>query len=185
MTQLYIVRHGQTQWSQEGRYTSVTEVGLTPEGRAQAEALGRRLDPSEFDIVLTSPRQRARETAEAAGFSAEVDEDLAEWFYGDLEGQTIKQIRDFRPGWQIWTSTVPNGEQKFQVAVRAGRFVEKIQNSGVDKVICFTHGHISRAIALSWIGLEVMHGGSFPLAVGSLSILGYDDRNPAILAWNT
>jgi len=186
MTQLYIVRHGETEWSREGRYTSVTDIGLISEGRNQAKSLGRRLNPEEFGLVLTSPKIRARQTAEIAGFaSAEVDQDLDEWFYGDLEGQTIKQIRDFKPGWQIWTSSVPGGEQRFSVAARAARLVNRIRQSEVDKAICFSHGHLLRAIALSWIGVEIMHGGSLPLNAGSVSILGYDDRNPAILAWNT
>ena len=185
MTQLYLVRHGQTEWSQAGRHTSVTDVDLTDVGRSQAESLRARLNPEEFGLVLTSPRRRARTTAALAGFAhAEVDDDLAEWFYGDFEGETMDQIHQVIPDWQIWTAPIPGGESGAEVHARLSRVVDRVRRSGVEKAICFGHGHALRVLALCWIGVGIKHGGSFPLATASVSIVGYDGGFPAILTWN-
>jgi len=185
MTQLYLVRHGQTEWSESGRHTSVTDVDLTDAGRSQAESLRAQLKPEEFGLVLTSPRRRARTTATLAGFPhAEVDEDLAEWFYGDFEGKTMTEIHRTNPGWQVWTAPTPGGESSAEVGARLTRVVDLVQKSGVDKAICFGHGHALRALALCWIGVGIEHGGSFPLPTASVSVLGCDEGFPAILTWN-
>jgi len=185
MTQLFLVRHGQTEWSRTGRYTSFTDLDLTEDGRHQAGALRTRLDPQDFGLVLTSPRRRARATAELAGFAhAEVTEDLAEWSYGDFEGKTIDQIHTIIPDWQIWTSPVPGGEQSAEVVTRFSRLVNRVQESGVEKAICFSHGHALRVLALCWIGVGIEHGGSFPMRTASVSVLGFDESIPAILSWN-
>ena len=109
--ELWVVRHGETEWSRDGRHTSVTDLPLTDEGEEAAAALSPRLAEVEFDLVLTSPRRRARRTAELAGFAdAEVDDDLVEWAYGDYEGATTAEIREDVPGWTVWTHAVPGGE---------------------------------------------------------------------------
>ena len=185
MTQLYLVRHGQTEWSQTGQYTSVTDIDLTDVGRRQAESLRPLLNPEEFGLVLTSPRRRARTTAALAGFpDAEVDEDLAEWYYGDFEGKVMDQIHQVIPDWRIWTTPPPGGESSSDVHARFSRVVDRVRQSGVDKAICFSHGHALRVLALCWIGVGIEHGGSFPLSTASVSILGYDESIPAILSWN-
>jgi len=184
MTLLYLVRHGQTEWSGTGQYTSVTDIDLTDVGRRQAESLRTVLNPEEFGLVLTSPRRRARTTAALAGFDAEVDEDLAEWYYGDFEGKTLDQIHQIIPDWRIWTTPPDGGESSAEVCARFSRVVDRVRQSGVDKAICFSHGHALRVLALSWIGVGIEHGGSFPLSTASVSVLGYDESIPAILSWN-
>ena len=186
MTLLYLIRHGQSAWSLSGRYTSVTEVDLTDIGCAQAQSLRCRLNPEDFGLQLTSPRSRALQTASLAGFTPEVDEDLAEWYYGDFEGKTLEEIRQEIPDWQIWNHPVPGGEQAYEVLARCARIVEKVRSCGVDKAICFAHGHILRVIALCWIGLDISHGGSLPIATATVNVLGYEDEEgvPAIKTWN-
>jgi len=185
MTQLYLVRHGQTEWSQSGRHTSVTDVDLTDVGRHQAESLRARLTPEDFGLILTSPRRRARTTAALAGFpNAEVDEDLAEWYYGDFEGKTMAEIHQTTPDWRVWTGPAPGGESSAEVEARLFRVVDRVRESGVEKAICFSHGHALRVLALCWIGIGIEHGGSFPVPTASVSILGYDAGVPAILTWN-
>ena len=185
MTELYLVRHGATAWSKSGQHTSVTDLDLTPDGVHEAKHLRERLDPSEFGLVLTSPRLRARRTAQLAGFEhAEVDENLAEWFYGDYEGMTSNQIREQVPGWRIWTHPVPGGETRTQVIDRLTKVVDRVQASGVEKAICFSHGHASRVLALCWLGIDVARGQSFPLSTASVSVLGHEKESPAIVRWN-
>ena len=121
-TSLYLVRHGETEWSLSGQHTSITDLPLTEHGEQQARALHGRLKPQDFQLILSSPRGRARRTAELAGFDGpyepEVDPDLAEWFYGNYEGRTSKEIWQTHPGWTIWSGDVPGGESTTQVAGR-------------------------------------------------------------------
>lgn len=186
MTLLYLVRHGQTEWTRSGRHTSFTDLDLTPEGVDQALSLRSRLDPSEFGLVLTSPRLRARRTAELAGFeNAEVTEDLAEWNYGPFEGLTSDEIRgDHHPGWRLWFNGIDGGETAEQVRSRLTRVVQRVRESGVDKAICFGHGHASRVLALCWLDFPMIFGQSFPVAVASVSILGKEKESWAVLKWN-
>lgn len=185
MTELYLVRHGETAWSKSGQHTSITDLDLTEDGVAEASRLRERLDPSDFALVLTSPRLRARRTAELAGFdNAEVDENLAEWFYGDYEGRTSDEIRQDVPGWRIWTHEVPGGETRTQVIDRLTKVVQRVQASGVERAICFSHGHASRVLALCWLGIDIARGQSFPLATGSVCVLGHEKESPAIVRWN-
>src|SRR5689334_9841135 len=129
--ELWIVRHGETEWSRDGRHTSRTEVPLTEAGEQAARMLASRLAGVEFGLVLTSPRQRARRTAELAGFGhAHVDDDLAEWDYGDYEGITTDEIRTTALGWTIWSGTCPNGETAEQVGTRLDRVVSKVRAHG-------------------------------------------------------
>ena len=186
MTLLYLVRHGQTEWSRSGQHTSATELDLTEEGVVQAKSLHERLDPADFGLVLASPRLRARRTAELAGFgNYEVDEDLAEWYYGDFEGLTSVQIRERLPGWRIWFNGCSGGESSEQVRARLTRVVARVRASGVERAICFGHGHASRVLALCWLDFPIIFGQSFPVEVASVSILGREKESPAIIRWNS
>ena len=188
MTQLYLVRHGETEWSRSGQHTSVTDLPLTAKGELQARALLGHLDPAAFQLVLSSPRRRALHTAELAGFTGphqpEVDEDLVEWFYGDYEGKTSDEIRATDDGWTIWTHPAPGGETAQQVGERLDRVVKKVRGSGVDQAICFAHGHSLRALALRWLELDLTLGGRFPLDTGTVSVLGEAKGEPALERWN-
>ena len=186
MTNLYLVRHGETAWSKSGQHTSFTDLDLTPTGVEQALSLRNRLDPADFGLVLTSPRQRARRTAELAGFTDfQVTDDLAEWNYGDYEGMTSKQIRELHHGWRIWFNGCPNGESADQVRARLTRVVARVRESGAERAICFAHGHALRVLALAWLDFPIIFGQSFPLEVASLSILGREKESPAVIRWNS
>jgi broad specificity phosphatase PhoE len=185
MTLLYLVRHGETEWSRSGRHTSVTDLDLTPRGIEQARGLGGRLDHHEFDLALVSPRLRARRTAELAGFTdVHVDDDLAEWDYGDYEGLTSEQIRRRHPGWRVWLNGCPGGESSDEVRARLTRVVTRVRASGSDAAICFAHGHALRVLALVWLDFPIIFGQSFPLDVATISVLGREKESPAVLHWN-
>jgi probable phosphoglycerate mutase len=182
--ELWIVRHGETEWSAAGRHTSTTDLPLTPKGEDVARALGERLAGVRFDLVLTSPRQRARRTAELAAFpDAHVDDDLAEWAYGDYEGVTTATIRETVPGWTVWTHPCPGGETAAQVGARVDRVVAKVRARG-GRVLVFGHGHASRALAARWLGQPVSDGRLFRLDTATLSVLGYEHESPVVARWN-
>ena len=188
MTLLFLVRHGETEWSRDGRHTSVTDLPLTDHGRDQALKLFGHLDPGAFGLVLTSPRHRARITAELAGFvgphTPEVDEDLVEWAYGDYEGLTSAQIHEDDPGWTIFTAPTPGGESADDVRTRLTRVVERVRSSGVEQAVVFSHGHALRALTLCWLGLDLTVGDRFPLDTSTVSILGEAKGGPALHQWN-
>jgi len=188
MTELYLVRHGQTEWSANGRHTSRTDLPLTERGEEQARALRGHLDPADFSLVLSSPRRRALHTAELAGFTGEheprVDEDLVEWFYGDYEGLTSDQIAEDVPGWTIWTHPVPGGESAEDVATRLDRVVARVHDAGVERALCFGHGHALRALAMRWLGFDLTLGVHFPLDTSTVSVLGEEKGEPALERWN-
>src|SRR5690242_2635556 len=182
--ELWIVRHGETEWSRDGRHTSRTDVPLTEAGERAAEALAGRLAGVDFGLVLTSPRERARRTAELAGFAhAHVEDDLAEWDYGDYEGITTAEIRRDVPGWTIWTDPCPNGETGEEVARRLDRVVAKVRVHG-GRVLVFGHGHASRALACRWLGLPVEDGRLLRLDTATVSVLGYEHETAAVARWN-
>jgi probable phosphoglycerate mutase len=182
---LWVVRHGQTEWSVAGRHTSTTDLPLLPEGEAAARDLGPRLAGHPFDLVLTSPRLRARRTAELAGFpGADVDEDLAEWAYGDYEGVTSAEIQEQAPGWTIWTGTVPGGESAEQVGARLDRVVSRVRDVEGDALV-FGHGHALRALAARWLGLPVSEGRLLRLDTATVSVLGHEREDPVVLRWNS
>lgn len=188
MTELWLVRHGQTEWSRAGRHTSRTDLELTEQGRAEAEQLGPRLAEVSFDLVLASPRRRALQTAELAGIDPgriERSEDLVEWGYGEHEGLTSVQIRERVPGWTVWTHASPGGESAAEVTTRLGRVIERVRASGLERVLCFGHGHASRALALLWLELDLARGESFPLDTARVSVLGEHKGRPALLRWNS
>ncbi|HTI30289.1 MAG TPA: histidine phosphatase family protein [Methylomirabilota bacterium] len=184
--QLWLVRHGETEWSRDGRHTGITDIPLTDAGRAQAAALGERLAGHSFALVLTSPRSRATETARLAGFGiATSDPDLAEWDYGALEGRRSAEIQADYPGWTIWSGPWPEGETIDQVSARADRIVARCLASEVDgDTLVFGHGHMLRVLAARWLGLAGILGGIFGLSTASISVLGWEHGRPIVEAWN-
>src|SRR5579885_2768711 len=183
--EIWLVRHGETEWSRSGAQTGRTDLPLTEAGREAARSLGRRLEPQRFVLVLTSPRQRARETCELAGFGAhaEVEPNLAEWDYGDYEGKSTEQIRAQSPNWSIWTSGVPHGETIEQVASRAQRVIRRTAEAQGD-VVLFAHGHILRILTACWLGLPPDAGRFFALGTATVSKLGYERETRVITQWN-
>ena len=185
---LYIVRHGETEWSLSGQHTGRTDLPLTARGEDEARALGPWLRHIQFARVLTSPLQRARRTCELAGLgpAAEIEPDLAEWAYGDYEGQQSRDIRKVRPGWSVFRDGCPNGEMPDQVAARAERLIARLR--AVDgSVALFSHGQFSRVVAAQWIGLPVIESQHFALGTASLSILSFDPAHPEVRVielWN-
>lgn len=183
--EIWLVRHGATQWSFAGRHTSVTDLPLLPEGAQQARALRERFSHVPFDTVLTSPRQRARRTAQLAGFDeATVDPDLVEWAYGDLEGLTTEQIRATYPDWTIWSGPWPRGERPEEIAARVDRVVARAR-SAAGRTLVFGHGHCLRVLAARWLGLAPTGGGLFALDPATISVLGSEHAVPAVLRWNS
>jgi broad specificity phosphatase PhoE len=184
-TRLFLIRHGQTEWSRLGRHTGRTDLPLEPEGQAQAAAAGERLGGLAFALVLTSPLIRALETCRLAGFGdqAEVTDDLAEWDYGDYEGRTGADIREERPGWTLWGEGVPSGETASDVGRRVDRVIERARSVGGD-VLCFAHGHVLRVLAARWVGLPPAGGGLLTLDAGSISVLGWEREIPVVARWN-
>ena len=182
--ELWVVRHGETEWSRDGRHTSVTDLPLTEVGEEAAAALAPRLADVDFDLVLTSPRQRARRTAELAGFpDATVDDDLVEWAYGDYEGVTTAEIREDVPGWRIWTHPVPGGETAAEVSDRLDRVVSRAREH--DRTLVFAHGHSLRVLTARWVEQRADLGQFFRLDTSTVSVLGVERDHPALLKWNS
>jgi probable phosphoglycerate mutase len=185
--QIWLVRHGETEWAKSGRHTGRSDIPLTDVGRRQAEALGPRLAGHRFALVLTSPRSRASETARLAGFGETVvpEPDLGEWDYGQLEGRTTADIRTDMPGWSIWTGPWPGGETVEAVGVRAERVIARALEPAVEgDVLLFGHGHLLRVLAARWLGLPADAGRYFALGTATLGILGWDRDFRVIETWN-
>ena len=181
---VWLVRHGQTEWSRDGRHTSTTDLPLLPEGEEDARALAGRLAAVDFALVLTSPRQRAARTAELAGFpDAERSADLVEWDYGDYEGISTVEIRKSVPGWTVWTEFTPGGETAGDVCTRLDRVIARAR-AAEGPVLLFGHGHSLRALTARWVGLPVREGRVFHLNTGSVSVLSQDREIPVVLHWN-
>jgi broad specificity phosphatase PhoE len=183
--ELWLVRHGETEWSRDGKHTSVTDLDLTEKGVEVACTLKERLADYDFDLVLTSPRHRARRTAELAGFGdAHVENDLVEWDYGEYEGITTAEIRETVPDWTVWTHPTPGGESAEQVTKRLDRVVAKVRTHG-RRVLVFGHGHSLRALTARWIEQPVDEGRFFKLDTATISTLGYERDFPVVLRWNS
>ena len=182
-SELWLVRHGETEWSRSGKHTSTTDLSLTGRGEEVARSLRDRLADVDFDLVLSSPRQRARRTAELAGFTDVVtDEDLVEWAYGDYEGVTTEEIRRTVPDWTVWSHPTPGGETAEEVAARLDRVVERVEQH--DRVLAFGHGHALRALAARWTGLPVTDGRLFTLDTATVSVLGHERETRVVVRWN-
>jgi probable phosphoglycerate mutase len=183
--QLWLIRHGDTEWSLSGAHTSRTDIPLTARGEERAEKIRDYLAHRKFSLVLTSPLQRARETCRIAGYAdvAQIEENLREWDYGIFEGRTTADIRTDQPDWSIWDSPVPEGEPVEHVAARAQKVIDRAMQSGGD-VALFAHAHILRILAATWLGLEPRGGRLFALGTGSVSTLGYERETRVISTWN-
>ena len=183
--QVVLVRHGETEWSRDGRHTGTTDIPLTREGRKHAKALGKILSGRSFLRVLASPMQRAIDTAKLAGYGdgLQIREDVSEWNYGDYEGITTAQIRVERRDWSLWSDGCPEGETAADVGRRLDRVIAEIRDAGGD-VAVFAHGHVLRVLAARWVELPPAAGRAFGLDTASISVVGYERETPVILRWN-
>ncbi|HYF44919.1 MAG TPA: histidine phosphatase family protein [Acidimicrobiales bacterium] len=183
--EVVLVRHGQTEWSANGRHTGQTDLPLTEVGEAQSRTVAPLLERWRFDLVLTSPLERARATCRIAGLEAqaEVDPDLVEWDYGEHEGRTTPEIREDDPGWTVWRGPIPGGETVDQVGERADRLIARLARVDGD-VALFSHGHLLRVLTARWLGLDPRAGAALVLDTGTLSVLGTERETRAIRLWN-
>jgi probable phosphoglycerate mutase len=184
--EIVLIRHGATEWSKSGRHTSYTDLDLTPDGAAQAQALPLALAGWNFIAVVSSPRKRALRTAELAGLRVtQVDDDLGEWDYGQYEGRTTPEIRQTRPDWYLWRDGCPGGESAGEVGERLDRVLAatRILLDAGD-VALIGHGHSLRVAGAGWVALPPASGGLFRLATGTISVLGHEHGNQVIQRWN-
>jgi broad specificity phosphatase PhoE len=187
MPDIWLVRHAETEWSASGRHTSVTNISLTDEGRSAAAALAPLLAAEQFTRVLSSPLQRSLETARLAGFPhPEIDPDLCEWDYGELEGVTTPQIRSRGPEWSAWTvwrGPLPGGETLDEVAARARRVLDGLHRAS-GAVLLFSHGHFSRVLTAVALDLDPACGAHFALDPATVNIIGHEHEVRALTKWN-
>ena len=183
--ELWLVRHGETEWSRLGRHTGRTDLPLTDAGRAQARSVARKLDAHDFELILSSPLRRALDTARLAGFADQVEttDDLLEWHYGADEGRTTKEIREDRPGWTVWRDGPKDGETAEEVAARVDRVIERVRAAEGD-VLVFAHGHVLRVLAARWLGEPPTEGRLYALSTATVSVLGYERETAVIQRWN-
>ncbi len=182
---LYLIRHGQTEWAHLGKHTGLTDIPLTELGRDQATLLHPIFDETPFDLILSSPLQRALTTAQIAGAGdrIEICPDLVEWNYGSYEGLTTPQIRETNPHWTVWTHATPNGETAEQITTRADRILNRLRPL-TGNIALFSHGHFLRALACRWLEKPIALGQHLLLDTSTLSILTRDRGTPAIKTWN-
>jgi broad specificity phosphatase PhoE len=181
--EIYICRHGETEWSASGQHTSHTDLPLIEAGESAARKLGERLGSLTFDLILTSPLKRATDTCRIAGFDGETEPALTEWDYGDYEGLTTPEIQKTVPDWNLFTHGVPNGETAAQIEARVDALLARLDQIP-GRVLLFSSGHISRALGARWIGLTANDARHLSLSTASLSILGYIRQDRALLLWN-
>jgi broad specificity phosphatase PhoE len=182
-SRMVLLRHGATEWSLSGQHTGRTDIPLLDLGREQARAAGELLAEMTFAQVLTSPLQRARETCGLAGFDGEPEPDLLEWDYGSYEGLTSAEIREERPGWDLWFDGVVDGEGAADVGRRVDRVVERARLAQGD-TLCVAHGHVLRVLTARWLGLPPVGGRLFALGTATVSILGWERDTPVVTLWN-
>jgi probable phosphoglycerate mutase len=185
---LYLIRHGETAWSLSGRHTGRTDIPLTPNGEDEARELGKLLQDIPFAHVLTSPLRRALQTCALAGLdnTPEIEPCLAEWDYGEYEGQRSVDILEQRPNWNVYRDGCPRGEMPAQVSARADRLISRLLELE-GNIALFTHGQFGSVLAARWIGLPVAEAEHFMLGTASLSILAFDPHHtavPVIALWN-
>ena len=206
-TELWLIRHGETEWSAANKHTSRTDVALTALGRERAKVLGRYLAGVKFCAVLRSPMLRARETCAIAGFGerAVVDDGLCEWDYGVYEGRTTAEIQQEIPGWSVWKDPIVGGETLEHVGERADGVIARalaaasavggprsqsrdlgdpMVEADVRRVLLFGHAHILRILAARWIGLGPIGGSLLVLGTGSVSVLGWERETRVVQEWN-
>lgn len=185
---LYLIRHGETEWSLSGRHTGRTDIPLTANGEDEARELGKHLMDIQFARVLTSPLKRALQTCELVGLdkAPEIEPDLAEWDYGDYEGQCSVDIRKNRPDWNVYRDGCPHGETPAQVSGRADRLIARLLPLD-GNIALFSHGQVGSVLAARWIGLAVTEARHFTLGTASLSIFAFDPHHPGVSVislWN-
>jgi len=188
LPQLYLVRHGETEWSRSGQHTGKTDIALTAHGEKQAAALAPWLQKIRFSAVLTSPRQRARNTCALAGLgeNAAIEPNLAEWDYGDYEGLRSGEIRERQAGWTVFQDGCPNGESPADITSRADALIARLLTM-TGNIALFSHGHFGAALAARWIGLPLIQAEHLLLSPATLSILGSNPSHPevrVISLWN-
>ena len=183
--QIFIARHGATEWSKSGQHTSRTDLMLLPEGEEQARGMRSKLDGVEFSLVLCSPLQRAQETCALAGFGnvAQTTDDLVEWDYGEYEGLTTAQIRETNPSWWLWRDGCPGGESPSQIGARVDRVLERCAAVN-GNALAFAHGHVLRVLTARWLEMEVAAGARFKLEAASLGVLGHERETQVIERWS-
>jgi probable phosphoglycerate mutase len=187
--ELWLIRHGETEWSLSGQHTSISDIPLTDHGRQRAVELRDYLAGRRFAAVFVSPRQRAQETCTIAGYGdvAQTDDNLQEWNYGESEGKTTKQMREiYGPTWSVWSSPIIGGESVESVGDRADKVIARSLAAAGDggQVALFAHAHILRILAARWIGLPAVGGRLFTLGTGSVSVLGFERETRVIAKWN-
>jgi broad specificity phosphatase PhoE len=194
--ELWLIRHGETEWSLSGQHTSTSEIPLTDHGRQRAVELKEYLKGKKFAAVFASPRQRAQETCNIAGYGdvMQVEDNLQEWNYGESEGKTTKQMREkYGPTWSVWTDPIVDGESVEHVGERADKVIQRslaaaTYNEGAagdtQAVALFAHAHILRILAARWIGLNADGGRLFGLGTGSVSVLGFERETRVVSKWN-
>jgi len=184
-TELWLVRHGETEWSKALRHTGRSNIPLTVRGRQRARALKASLASQSFGRVLASPLTRARETAELAGYreGVQIDEDLMEWDFGVFDGQTTADLAHRLGSFSIWNTPVPEGEELNDVAARADRVLNELAGTG-GRCLLFSHGQFLRILAVRWLGLAPAHGRLLAMDAGAIGVLGHEHGYPVIRAWN-
>ena len=183
--EVWLARHGETEWSRDMRHTGHTDIELTERGREQAREIGDALGGRRFARVITSPLARAAETCRLAGLAeaAEPSDALLEWDYGDYEGLTTAKIREDRPGWVLWRDGCPGGETAAEVGARVDPLVAELRDAPGD-VALFGHGHALRVLAARWLGLPPTDGALLALDTATLSTLGWERETPVLRRWN-
>jgi broad specificity phosphatase PhoE len=182
---IWLVRHGETDWSISGQHTGSTDIALTPEGQLQAVAIGKLLSGRRFDHVFASPILRARETGRLAGFGDRIrlHKGLLEVDYGEFEGLTTQQIWETRPRWELFRDGCPGGETPEQMAKRVDGVLDELRELG-GNILLFGHGHCFRSVAARFLGLSIRYAANLRLDAGTISILADDRDGPALVLWN-
>lgn len=181
---VWLVRHGGTAWTSEGRHTGRTDLPLAAAGEREAVGLRSRLPDVRFDRVLSSPLLRARRTAEVAGYQPSTDTRLREWDYGSYEGRTTAEIRLERPGWDLWRDGCPGGERLGDVAARAALVVNDLRARAGEHLLVFSHGHVLRVFTACWLALDPAAGRNLELETAAVSALSSEHGWPTIARWN-
>jgi broad specificity phosphatase PhoE len=188
LPRVFLIRHGETEWSKAGRHTGRTDIALTSHGEEQALSVGRRIQALQFNRVFTSPLQRARATARLAGLGAllEIDPDLLEWDYGEYEGRRTDEIQSDRPGWNVFQDGCPKGESLRDVSARADQVVQRVR-ALTGNVALFAHAHVLRVVAARWLRLDALAARAFLLYPAGIGVMGYEHGNedePVVIRWN-
>jgi broad specificity phosphatase PhoE len=181
---VWLVRHAETAWTEERRHTGRTDLPLTPRGENEARELRGRLPDLAFDLVISSPLRRARQTGELAGYEPEIDTRLLEWDYGSYEGRTTDEIRLERPGWDLWRDGCPGGERLDEVAARAALLGNDLRARAGERLLVFSHGHVLRVFTACWLELDATAARNFELETAAVCALSSEHGWPTIARWN-